>query len=238
MLERSKVKFYRFLSFILLVVLVSMTGVVYVSAHGGDVTFIHACVNNRSGAIRIVSASTTCDVREASLDWGIQGPAGPQGPKGDTGDIGPMGPQGPQGESGSGILPQAITQTLGFTRITTVFPNFTPVGVISLPAGRWAIFATINLSMSSEVTPDQIIHIPGAYCEISNAYGLRGVASPGVGSNLGGVVSISDFRTTLSVQYLANSSNTQDFTLQCAADSASATVIVNGASLIATQVSP
>jgi len=238
MLERSKVKFYRLLSLILLVVLLSLTGVVYVSAHGGDVTLIHACVINRSGAIRIVSATTTCDVRETSLDWGIEGPAGPQGPKGDTGDVGLMGPQGPQGEPGTGMLPQAITQTLGFTRITTVLPNFTPVGVISLPAGRWAIFATINLNMSNEVTPDQIIHIPGAYCEISNAYGLTGVASPGAGSNLGGLVSISAFRTTLSLQYLANSSTTQDFTLQCAADNASATVIVNGASLIATQISP
>ena len=95
MLEKTKVKFYRFLSAILLVALLSLSSVIYVSAHGGDVTLIHACVNNRTGALRIVSATTTCDAnKETALDWGIQGP------KGDKGDTGPKGPQGPAGVLG------------------------------------------------------------------------------------------------------------------------------------------
>ncbi len=117
MLEKTKLKFYRFLSAILLVVTLSLSSVVYVSAHGGDLTLIHACVNNRTGSVRIVSATSTCDAnKETTLDWGIQGPKGdkgdvgpmgPQGPKGDIGpqglqglkgDVGPMGPQGPAGE--------------------------------------------------------------------------------------------------------------------------------------------
>lgn len=103
MLEQTKVKFYRFLSAILLVTLISMSGVMYVSAHGGDVTLIHACVNNRTGAVRIVSANTPCDAnKESALDWGIQGP---KGDKGDTGSAGPQGSQGPQGEPGlAGVL--------------------------------------------------------------------------------------------------------------------------------------
>ena len=95
MLEKTKLKFYRFLSAILLVVMLSMSGVMYVSAHGGDITLIHACVINRTGAVRIVSATTTCDAnKETTLDWGIQGP------KGDKGAVGPMGPQGPAGVLG------------------------------------------------------------------------------------------------------------------------------------------
>ena len=35
MLEKTKLNFYRFLSAILLVVMLSMSGVMYVSAHGG-----------------------------------------------------------------------------------------------------------------------------------------------------------------------------------------------------------
>ena len=69
MLDQTKLKFYRFLSAILLVVMLSMSGVMYVSAHGGDITLIHACVINRTGAVRIVSATSTCDAnKETTLD--------------------------------------------------------------------------------------------------------------------------------------------------------------------------
>jgi hypothetical protein len=105
MLERNRLKFHRILNTILIAVILSMSGVMYVSAHGGDVTLIHACVTNRTGAVRIVSATSTCDAnKETALDWGIQGPQGPkgdigpQGLQGLKGDVGPMGPQGPAGE--------------------------------------------------------------------------------------------------------------------------------------------
>src|SRR3990172_10597896 len=70
-----------------------------VSAHGGDVTVIHACVkmgksedakggatgeNERDdkgggtrGLIRIVGADGACKRNEIALDWNIQGPPGP-----------------------------------------------------------------------------------------------------------------------------------------------------------------
>src|SRR5215211_768013 len=89
MLDRTRRKLHRILNAILIAVLLSMSGVMYVSAHGGDVTLIHACVNNRTGAVRMVSPTTTCDaIKETALDWGIQGP------KGDKGDTGPKGPAG------------------------------------------------------------------------------------------------------------------------------------------------
>ncbi len=103
MVDQTKLKFYRLLGMILLVAVFSMRAVIYVSAHGGDVTLIHACVNNRNGAVRIIGASAICDAsRETALDWGIQGPKGDKGNAGDVGPAGPQGPMGPQGPAGTG----------------------------------------------------------------------------------------------------------------------------------------
>jgi hypothetical protein len=66
-----------------------------VSAHGGDTTRIHGCVQNNSGNIRIVGANDSCRGSESPVDWNIQGVQGVAGPQG---------PQGPQGPSGSGSV--------------------------------------------------------------------------------------------------------------------------------------
>jgi hypothetical protein len=69
---------------------------------------LYGCVNNSTGAIRIVSQSTVCKATEHKIHWnqvGPQGPQGqkgaqgPQGQKGATGAQGPAGPQGPPGIS-------------------------------------------------------------------------------------------------------------------------------------------
>ena len=77
------------------VVLISLLSVTLVSAHGGDLAQIHACVTS-SGAIRIGCANVVCTGKDTALDWNIQGPKGP---------IGPIGPQGLQGEQGPQGLP-------------------------------------------------------------------------------------------------------------------------------------
>jgi hypothetical protein len=67
------------------------------------VTTFYGCVNNTSGAIRIVTATTTCKSTEHKIHWnqaGPQGPKGPQGPQGPKGAQGPQGTQGPQGVQG------------------------------------------------------------------------------------------------------------------------------------------
>ena len=82
---------------------------------------IYACVNNSSGTIKIVSATTTCANNEIQVVWnaegvtGATGPTGPIGPTGATGAVGatgatgavgatgpegPIGPTGPQGPIG------------------------------------------------------------------------------------------------------------------------------------------
>ena len=73
---------------------------------------LHACVNNKTGAMRAVGG-TTCKSGEHAIAWnskgiaGARGPVGPAGPQGATGvqgspgDQGPVGPQGPQGIPGT-----------------------------------------------------------------------------------------------------------------------------------------
>src|SRR5436853_5670777 len=84
-----------------------------VSAHGGDTTLIHSCVQKSNGGVRIVGANDICKVNETSLDWNIVGPAGSPGPTGPEGPMGPAGPQGPMGPAGASGLARP-----GFMRTT------------------------------------------------------------------------------------------------------------------------
>jgi hypothetical protein len=61
---------------VLLVVALMLVGSGLASAHGGDTSLIHSCVN-AGGRIRIVGATSSCLGDEQSLDWNKQGPAGP-----------------------------------------------------------------------------------------------------------------------------------------------------------------
>jgi hypothetical protein len=60
----------------------------------------YGCVNNTTGAIRIVSKATICKSTEHKINWNEVGPRGPQGPKGNQGNQGNPGPQGPRGPQG------------------------------------------------------------------------------------------------------------------------------------------
>jgi hypothetical protein len=64
-----------------------------------QVTTYYGCVNNSTGAIRIVSKTTVCKSTEHKINWNQAGPQGPKGPQGPQGAQGPQGPQGPPGMS-------------------------------------------------------------------------------------------------------------------------------------------
>ena len=59
---------------------------------------IHACVNKKSGVVRIVRASASCRRGESSIAWNSQGS---RGPAGEPGTAGPQGPAGPAGTAGA-----------------------------------------------------------------------------------------------------------------------------------------
>jgi hypothetical protein len=63
------------------------------------VVTIISCVNNTSGAIRIVGSSTVCKSTEHKVEWNQKGARGPKGSQGLQGQPGPAGAQGPPGIS-------------------------------------------------------------------------------------------------------------------------------------------
>jgi hypothetical protein len=81
---------------------------------------INACVDKKTGVVRIVNK---CKTTETAMTWnqtGVAGPKGETGPKGDTGNTGPQGitgPAGPQGVQGPVGLQgvQGPTGAQGFT---------------------------------------------------------------------------------------------------------------------------
>jgi hypothetical protein len=81
-----------------------------VSAHGGDVAKIHACVD-QAGNLKIVDASATCKKNEVAVDWNIQGVKGDAGAQGIAGAPGSKGDKGDQGEQGVAGPPGAFTGT-------------------------------------------------------------------------------------------------------------------------------
>jgi hypothetical protein len=62
-----------------------------------DPQSVHACVAERSGAVRIVDEAGQCRTSEVALSWSQVGPPGPQGEPGLPGEQGPSGPAGPPG---------------------------------------------------------------------------------------------------------------------------------------------
>jgi hypothetical protein len=79
----------------------------------GDSGVIKACVNTRSGAVRLVSDLSRCDGPETGVSWNQAGQAGPAGPKGATGAAGAVGPAGPAGSAGAAGGPTGPTGATG-----------------------------------------------------------------------------------------------------------------------------
>ncbi len=97
---------------ILVAALVGTTAIGVVGAATAGV--IYACVNNSSGALKIVRAGETCPANWTLIQWNDQGPAGAQGPTGPQGETGATGPTGPQGAMGP-TGPQGETGVTGAT---------------------------------------------------------------------------------------------------------------------------
>jgi hypothetical protein len=155
---------------ILVTTLVLITGVFASTSN-----IIFGCVNNNTGAIRIVSSTTKCFQGERKISWnkqgpqgdqgpqgssgrrGEQGPPGPQGPQGvqgDTGPTGPQGPQGPQGLAGSsdGFFTFLSNTPIGYTDISNHSTPTTVLTLTGLPAGKYIISAFATLSMYTDTT--------------------------------------------------------------------------------------
>ena len=102
---------------------------------------IYACVNNSSGTIKIVDATTACSSNEIQLVWNAEGVAGP---KGDKGDAGPKGEPGARGPSDA--------FTVSAKGPLTLQPTPTMVAKLNLPAGTYLISANVWLANESAAT--------------------------------------------------------------------------------------
>jgi hypothetical protein len=177
MLGKYRLNFYRLLSAVLFALLLVLSGVTYVNAHGGDTSLIHACVNKLNRSVKIVSATTNCPLGYFALHWSIKGPKGdtgatglmgPQGPQGEPGtvglqgpqgDIGPAGPQGIQGDTGP-AGPQGLTGPQGIQGETGPMGPQGPAGFITLYKryGNFSVAPTVSGSGVASCDPgDEII---------------------------------------------------------------------------------
>jgi hypothetical protein len=125
--------------------LVGIVSVTYAQNQGT----IYACMLNRIGTIRIVSALNQCSNRlETPMQWNVVGPVGPAGaqgvpgPAGVQGVPGPAGAQGPQGVPG----PAGTGGALSGFEIVTQISDPTPIDpgkfwtfTVSCPQGKIAI---------------------------------------------------------------------------------------------------
>jgi hypothetical protein len=185
-------------------------------ADGGDISLIHACVKDKGGDVKIVGANSVCPSGYSPLHWGITGP---------------QGPQGEQGLPGPASLPSSYYEAIdanGMTVVTYV-PNYTTIGTFALPAGKWALFVTVNTWVDSG-------NISFAFtCRIPEIPGLSVMYSP---EDMDGYQE----GVALQMQGISASSvSTQTLTLQCTASDGYWTgwaLNVQSASLMAIQVAP
>src|SRR5450631_191025 len=169
-----------------------------------QVTTYYACINNSTGAIRIVSKSTVCMSAEHKINWNQVGPQGPQGPKGPQGATGPRGATGPQGAKGpqgatgpqGAIGPQGATgpqgaigppgvsagsSGLGSASSLVGFPGHVIAQTSNVPvAGVYYIAASALLLVSSG---------EAVYCYTTSGANGAGVFDMQAGSNVAGYTS-------------------------------------------------
>lgn len=69
-----------------------------VAATHANAATIHACLNKKTGAVRIVSSKAKCKKNEKTLSWNSEGPAGKNGLNGNNGLNGANGSNGTNGQ--------------------------------------------------------------------------------------------------------------------------------------------
>ena len=150
--------------------LLSLLGVTYVSAHGGNTALIHACVNNTSGEVKIVGANSACPSNYRALDWNIQGQTGQQGPIGPVGPTGPMGPQGLQGEQGLQGLPgiQGLQGEQGAQGLPGIQGEQGPAGISGLE------IVQVNAPTQTAARIDVVVDCPAGKQVLSGGFATAG----------------------------------------------------------------
>jgi len=118
-------------------------------------TTIFGCVNNSTGAVRIVGSATTCSAGEHKINWnnpgapglpGNPGPQGPQGVQGLPGKIGTTGPGGPQGPAGNTVGYWATGENIP---LDEGFPGILVAETTPVMEGTYYVTASTLLTVGS-----------------------------------------------------------------------------------------
>jgi hypothetical protein len=114
----------------------------------------YGCVNNSTGAIRIVSKTTVCKPTEHKISWNQSGPQGPQGPQG------AQGPQGPPGISVGNFAGNTLRVPLGAIAVVVATNPMQVTGTYYINAtalvyvGPSDSFAECFVTIGSNGNPD------------------------------------------------------------------------------------
>jgi collagen triple helix repeat protein len=142
-------------STIVVTLLLTLGALAQASAGTPATVTYYACVNNSTGAITIVSATTTCKAGFHKIQWNQIGPQGPKGATGATGAkgatgatgaTGAQGPAGPQGPPGISVGAFASAQNIG---PLAVFPGTLISSTNTLPAGRYYLSASVLVAIDA-----------------------------------------------------------------------------------------
>jgi hypothetical protein len=189
----------------------------------------HACVNNSTGDIIIVTADKACKSGSHKIQWnetGPQGPAGPGGPKGAIGPAGapgpqglqgPAGPTGPQGPAGISVGYAAISNHIIPLGYPTVVAQTAPIET----AGWYFISASALLNIDYEDTS-------GAFCWAAPA------STETNDGNIGGSDSHGNQQASITDIFYVSSGDAVQ--LDCLSNVNDANTFVNNASLTATLI--
>jgi hypothetical protein len=160
----------------LLVVLTIITalaigGASAVVANGNSGNVIYACVNNNSGAVKIVAADTVCHENSTLVHWnqegtpgmdGADGTDGTDGTDGADGAQGAEGPEGPAGEKGDqgdpGPASGAVSQVVAGNDNTALSTAVCPAGTFAVGGGYFMTndsppFASFPSDASARIAP-------------------------------------------------------------------------------------
>jgi hypothetical protein len=215
---------------------------------------IHSCYDSRGG-LRVIDPSSggACDRHgETALDWnqaGAQGPVGPAGPQGVAGPpgiagpqgvAGPQGPIGPAGPSGGGGLPTvyASPASLPAVSIATVFPAFTQVVSLTVPAGNYLFMAGGNMTLTGALDGGVFpgpVREPQVICHIGSGGAGTVFASGSVQTPSGPGVIFFNF-LPIHLQQVYVLASTVTVPLECTLFSAAGSASVTNGSLVAIPV--
>ena len=112
---------------------------------------IFGCVNNATGAVRVVNNNTVCKATEHKIHWnqigprGLQGNQGTQGPQGPQGPTGPEGPAGPQGSPGVSLGYSASGANVA---LTSDFPGVLVAQTPAVVEGTYFVSASTLLQVA------------------------------------------------------------------------------------------